>query len=169
MTTATEKMLVRRLRYLWTWELFDSFFLPAVAVFTARIVQKPLGVASVCAMLLVAWLLWQGAAYWWLKLRAIRTHSDIAPRHLGWFSVFKKANWILIGLLPLFVLARLLSGAAFSSGLDVIVSLVFYSLAVLEQVNYYHYQLMYDTAADWQYLKTHKKLKPSKLSQALEK
>lgn len=167
--TSKENPLVKRLRYLWTWELFDSFFLPAVAVFTARIVQNPLGVISVCAMILVAWLLWQGAAYWWLKLRAIRTHSDIAPRYLGWFSVFKKANWVLIGLLPLFVLARLLSGARFSSGLDVVVGLGFYTLAVLEQINYYHYQLMYDTAVDWQYLMTHKKLKPSKLRRDLEK
>lgn len=54
---STQKMLVKRLRYLWTWELFDSFFLPAIAVFTARIVQKPLSVASICAMALVAWLL----------------------------------------------------------------------------------------------------------------
>ena len=169
MSTSTEKMLIKRLRYLWTWELFDSFFLPAIAVFTARIVRRPLGVVSICAMALVAWLLWQGAAYWWLKLQAIRTHSDIAPRYLGWFSAFKKVNWILIGLLPLFVLARLLGGAAFSSGPDVIVSLGFYVLAVLEQINYYHYQLIYDTAADWRYLKTHKKLKPSKLSQDLEK
>ena len=169
MSTSTEKMLVKRLRYLWTWELFDGFFLPTVAVFTARIVRKPLGGVSIYAMALVAWLLWQGAAYWWLKLRAIRTHSDIAPRYMGWFSVLKKANWVLIGLLPLFVLARLLGGAAFSSGLDVIVSLGLYTLAVLEQINYYHYQLMYDNAADWHYLITHKRLKPSKLSQDLEK
>jgi hypothetical protein len=131
--------------------------------------NKSLGVISIAAMVLVAWLLWQGAAYWWLKLRAIRTHSDIAPRYLGWFSIFKTVNWILIGLLPLFVLARLLGGAAFSSGVDVIVSLGFYILAILEQVNYYHYQLMYDMAADWQYLMTHKRLKPSKLSQDLGK
>lgn len=83
--------------------------------------------------------------------------------------MFKKVNWTIIGLWPLFVLARLLGGAPFSSGLDVVVSLGFYILAVLEQINYYHYQLMYDTAADWHYLMTHKKLKPSKLSQDLEK
>jgi hypothetical protein len=34
--------LIKRLRYLWTWELFDSFLLPGMAVFLAWYLERPL-------------------------------------------------------------------------------------------------------------------------------
>jgi hypothetical protein len=54
-------------------------------------------------------------------------------------------------------------GGFFRSSLDVVAGLGLYTLAVLEQINYYHYQLMYDRAADVRYLVAHKRLKCAKL------
>jgi len=162
-----KQKLLNRLRYLWTGELFASFFLPAVVAFEARILDQPMGLLSIYSAALVAWLLWQGAAYWRLKLQAVRRDSAVAARHLRWFAALKRINWALIGLLPVLAATRALAGAGFRSSLDVVAGLGFYTLALLEQVNYYHYQLMYDYAPDWRYLLEHRRLKRSSLSRAL--
>lgn len=162
-----KERLIKRLRYLWTGELFASLFLPAVAALEARLLDQPLGLLSISSAALVAWLLWQGAVYWRLKLRAVRSDSTVARRHLRWFAALKTVNWALIGVLPVLLAAQYLAGAGFRSILDGVAGLGFYILAVLEQVNYYHYQLMYDYPPDWRYLVGQRKLKRSSLSRAL--
>jgi hypothetical protein len=69
-------------------------------------------------------------------------------------------------LLSFSVLAFQASLALFSSGFDFIAGLGLYTLAVLEQINYYHYQLMYDYPPDWRYLIQNKKLRRSSLNRA---
>ena len=161
--------LIKRLRYLWTGELFSAFFLPAVAIFVARMLGQPMSLFAIYGAALVAWLLLQGTAYWLLKLRAVQTNSDIAGKHLRWFAAFKRMNWALIALLPALLAIKALGGTPFRSGIDVVVGLGFYVLAVLEQVNYYHYQLMYDYRSDLRRLRRDKRLKRSSLYRALER
>ncbi len=167
--SARRKTVIKRLRYLWTWELFDSFFLPAVVLFLARTRQKGLGVFALYSTALVTWILWQGVAYWRFKLRAVKTETEIPARALRGFERLRSVNWCLIGLLPLVLIGKGFAGSVFSSGLDLTVGLGFYVLAILEQINYYHYQLMYDCPADWRYLLTHYRLKRSKLYRDLER
>ena len=168
-----KEKLIKRLRYLWTWELFDIFFLPAVVIFSARTLQRSMGLFTIYSAGLVTWILWQGTAYWRLKLHAVQTDSEIEAKPLrrAWsaFAVLKKVNWILIGMLPVLVVGQGLVGTAFHSSFDFIAGLGLYVLAVLEQINYYHYQLMYDYPPDWRYLVEHRKLKRSSLNRALEK
>jgi hypothetical protein len=162
------KKLIKRLRYLWTWELFDSLFLPAIIVLYARYFQEPIGFLAIYSMSLTAWVLWQGAAYWWLTLQALKTNAAIKPAYLRWFARLKKINWILIGVLPILLTGKGLLNTFFRSRLDLIAGLGLYTLAVLEQINYYYYQLMYDQPSDWRYLSKHKKLKKSSLNRALQ-
>jgi hypothetical protein len=162
-----EDRLIRRLRYLWTWELFDSFLLPAMAIFLSRYLERPLGFFSIASAGLVAWILWQGATYWWLKLQAVKSDSEI--QHLRRFETLKRVNWALIGLLPILLMVNGLISSFFRSGLDFVVGLGFYVLAALEQINYYHIQLMYDYPPDWRYLVENKRLKRSSLNRALER
>ncbi|MGD1994523.1 MAG: hypothetical protein PVI59_15115, partial [Anaerolineae bacterium] len=107
--------------------------------------------------------------YWWLKLQAVKSDSEIAAGRLRWFRTLKKINWVLIALLPVLLVVNGLVNTFFRSGLDVIVGLGFYVLAVLEQINYYHYQLMYDYPPDWRVLIEEKKVKRSSLNRALER
>lgn len=162
-----KEKLIKRLRYLWTWEMFDSFFLPAVVIVSAEMTQRSIGLFALYSAGLVAWLLWQGAAYWRLKLRAVRAGSRIAAKHLRRFAALKRLNWALIGALPVLLAVMSLMGAVFSSGFDLVAGLGLYTLAILEQVNYYHYQLMYDYPPDWRYLIENKTLKRSSLNRAL--
>jgi hypothetical protein len=82
--------------------------------------------------------------------------------------VLKKVNWVLIGMLPVLLGGKGLMGTVFSSGFDLVAGLGLYTLAVLEQINYYHYQLMYDYPPDWRYLVENKRLKRSSLNRALQ-
>lgn len=161
--------LIKRLRYLWTGELFASFFLPAMALLIAHMLQRSMRLFAVYSIGLVTWILWQGAAYWWLKLQAVKTDSDIEDKHLHWFAVLKGINWVLIGVLPVLLVIKGRAGTVFSSKLDLTAGLAFYILAVLEQVNYYHYQLMYDYRSDWRFLVQERRLKRSSLDRALER
>jgi hypothetical protein len=161
--------LTKRLRYLWTWELFDSFFIPALALVTARVVQRSIDPFTIYSAGVVTWLLWQGAAYWRLKLRAVQTGSPIRGDQMRWFAVLKKVNWLLLAIGPILLGARLAAGYPFAV-FDAMVGPTLYTLAVLEQINYYYYyQLMYDCPSDWQYLAQHRKLKRSNLSRTLKK
>jgi hypothetical protein len=67
------------------------------------------------------------------------------------------------------VAIKALVSTAFSSRLDLVAGAAFYLLAVLEQVNYYHVQLMYDYPPDWRHLVQEKRLKRSSLSRALDR
>ncbi len=160
--------LVERLRYLWRWELFDSVFLPAVVLFISKTQHKSMGLFTVYSLGLVTCILWQGAAYWWLKLQALQTNTTIRQKYLRWFKGFKKANWVLIGILPVLLAGNSLLGTPLRLSFNVIAGLSFYILAILEQINYYYYQLMYDCPSDWHYLIAHKKLKRSSLNRDLK-
>jgi len=134
-----DERLVRRLRYLWRSELLFS------------------------------WLLWQGAAYWWLKLRAEKTDSQIPEKALRWFAALKHVNWALIGSAPFLLIIQARAGNRFRSTLDAVAGLYFYLTALLEQVNYYHWQLMYDYPPDLRDLLRKRRLKRSSLNRAIQK
>jgi hypothetical protein len=163
--TPRQDRLLKRLRALWTWELFDSFFLPAIVVLSARILRVPLGLFAIYSAALVTWLPWQGATYWWLKLQAVRKGSPIARKQLGWFALLKRTDWALLALPPALLGAKAVAGTAFDSRLDVVAGL--YTLAFPEQINYYHVQLRCDYPPDWRCLIENRKLRQSSLNRAL--
>jgi|GEM_PF-211966 len=162
-----DKRLTRRLRYLWTFELLDSFLFPAFLAWSSWYLQQPVGILAIYSTGLITFLLWQGAAYWWLKLRAHRTGGWIPRRNLAPFRTLRVVNWVLIGLLPVILAIAGGLGLIVRSRLNLVAGAALYVLVVLEQVNYYHYQLMYDYGPDWRYLLKHRRLKGSSLSRAL--
>jgi hypothetical protein len=86
--------LVRRLNLLWTLELFNSFFLPAVVVFAAREMRQPVGLLVIYAVAMMALLLWQGTAWWLTVRRAVRAGPPgrVGARALRRFRVFKRST-----------------------------------------------------------------------------
>jgi hypothetical protein len=159
--------VIHRLRYLWTFELFDSFFLPAVVALSLRWTGRPLGPIFWGGALLCSWLLWQGAAYWYLKLRAVRAREPFPTKLLPVYAALRRVSWALLALAPLAWLATALLGAPPRLGLDGVVGFLLYLLAVLEQINYYHWQLMYDNRADLAYLRGHRRLKRGAIAREL--
>jgi len=159
--------VIGRLRYLWTFELFDSFFLPGITGLALRSAGRRLGPVFWVGALLCSWLLWQGAAYWFAKLRAVRARERLAPGLLAVYAALQRANWALLALAPLAWVGAALLGAPPRLDLGGVVGILLYLLAVLEQINYYHWQLMYDNRADLAYLREHRRLKRGAIAREL--
>jgi hypothetical protein len=92
--------LTGRLRYLWTGELFNIFFLPATVLYIAHTLQQPIGPLILYSVGMVIWILGQGSAYWWLKLQGLKGRSAHQRTHLRWFAVLKKVNGYLLSAGP---------------------------------------------------------------------
>ena len=161
--------LIKRLRYLWSWELFDSFFIPAVVLFYAIFLRQSLGLFTLYSTTIVTLILWQGAAYWRLKLRAVQSDAPIGRAYLRRFARLKRVNWILLVTLPVVLGVEFWAGDGCAFGFNFIAGSSLYVLAFLEQINYYYYQLMYDYGPDWRDLIRRRKLKKSSLRRALER
>ncbi|GEK20350.1 hypothetical protein [Cellulomonas xylanilytica] len=142
MPRTTPRPVRRRLWSLATGELVSIVVLPWVAY---GLIGLPLSPANVLGTALALFVLLQGSVYWLLKLR-----RPAAPRGMQVYAVLRWLNPVLLAVaLPPLVVA-VVNGPAD----EAIAGLVFWVLAVLEHVNYFHTQLMYDNATDLRRLRT---------------
>jgi hypothetical protein len=137
----------RRLRSLAGLELFN---VPLQAAVWFGVVGLPMTAANVVGFALFAVLLVVGAGYWLAKLRQISGPGASLPG-AGVFVVARIAIALLlaVGVLALVGWMVAVPGTGSWPGLG------FGLFAVLEYVNYFHVQLMYDTAEDVRYLRSH--------------
>jgi hypothetical protein len=91
------------------------------------------------------------------------------PAHvLRSFRSWRRINWFLIGSFPpVVMIGTQLTNQPLVSP-DTIFGLLILVGAVLEQINYYYFQLMYDSAYDLAYLKAHRRLRRASIAQALD-
>ncbi|MER5419055.1 hypothetical protein [Streptosporangium roseum] len=136
----------RRLRSLVWLELLN---IPLQAVVWFGVVGFPVTVGNGVGFALFALLLLEGAGYWSAKLRQIATRNRSLPG-TGAFVVARRGNVVVLVAGLLFIVWAVVTdpGAGSWPGLG------FGLFAVLEHVNYFHVQLMYDTAEDLRYLRS---------------
>lgn len=129
--------------------MLELLNVPLQAVIWFGVVGVPVTVINVVGFALLALLLVEGAGYWAAKLRQV-TRPGSRLHGAGAFAVARRVNPVLLagGLL--------LTGWAGAAvpGTRTWPGLVFATVAMLEHINYFHVQLMYDTAADLRYLRT---------------
>lgn len=132
----------------------------------------PATVANLGGALAVAVTLLVGGAYWWAKLRQLRSGAEL-PEGMGFFAAARLPCWVLVvGALVLAVGAGLagptlppgfggdrLTGWLPGAGLA--------AFGVLEQINYFHVQLGHDNRYDLQRL-FRSGLRRSKLARDLD-
>jgi len=153
--------LIKRLRSLRNLEFFNIFFLPGCLyiVLSARDITnwQPYAVS----MALICVLLIQGTVYWHLKLQSIYKQTPMESGVCRIFAFLNKFNPVLFIIYPLlYFLGKVVPGMDFQVSFWPNVLFVF---AILEYVNYYHYQLSHDNKNDLLYLLRHKKLRRSSL------
>ena len=109
------------------------------------------------ALAVVSFILLQGAVYWHLKSTALRERLPLPSSFFFAYGFFRAANWLLIAAIAALAATRnaLPADLLWTAGL-----LVF---AVLEQINYYYYQLMYDTGAALSYVRRNGRLRKAAL------
>jgi hypothetical protein len=153
--------LTNRLRYLRSREALAAVVLPAVIVWkwwgNGGEIAWGMRIATLG---LLVFILVQGTLYWHLKLRAITGQAALPANFYRVFHGFKWAN--LIAIVSMLVVLLLLPPTSLSDA-DMQWSIGLLLGAVLEQINYYHYQLMYDTRAAFDHLRRHGRLRKAAL------
>lgn len=137
----------RRLRSLALLELFN---IPFQAWVWFGKVGFPPTAANAVGFALFSLLLVQGAGYWLAKLRTVATPGTPLPG-VRFFAAARVLN------VPVLLAGVLFAAGAVSGdpGSATIPGLAFALFAVLEHVNYFHTQLMYDNREDLRYLRRH--------------
>ena len=157
--------IIRRLRYLRNWEFFNIFLLPALLLTRLR---TPNWQPYAYSMFVLCAILAQGAFYWHLKLQSVYKNTSDLPSYFMWtFSNFKRINIVLLFMYPIFMIIN-----SFTSLIPFQTSFwsnALFAFAILEQINYYHYQLSHDNLNDLQFLIKHKKIRKSPLCVDLQR
>lgn len=138
---------VRRLRSLAVLELLN---IPLQAVIWFGWVGFPPTAANLVGFALFALLLLEGAAYWSAKLHQLAVRGRFLPGGEG-FVLARGLNVAVLAAGLLFVGWAVVTDPGMGSW----PGLGFGLFAVLEHVNYFHVQLMYDNAADLRHLRLH--------------
>ena len=139
-----------RLKYLRSREALAAILLPAVIIWRWWDTGGDLAwTLRLTALALLAIILVQGTLYWHLKLRSLEAQAPLPSYFYGLFTSFKWANAMAIGAL---LAALLLADRQTLSEADIGWTVGLIAGAVLEQINYFHYQLMYDTRASFNHL-----------------
>lgn len=161
--------LAKRYRYLWTGEAVSAtLFIILLVASAVREGAWINWIARAYSVGVVVWILMQAVVFWRWKLRLLRQRQRTLPAQVvRRLRRFKHLNWILIGAFPLVVFAEwLLSGGRVSQA-DVGLGTLFLVGAILEQINYYYHQLMYDSRYDWRYLMLHRRLRIGSIAKVL--
>ena len=159
--------LPARMKYLRNAEAFCCFALPAIFCFDWQRSAAPVawGMRG-AALVLVSYILLQGVLYWHLKLQSVVQRQPLPAYFQPLYRFFKYSNCLIIGAAAAFIAP--MAGAS-ASAADLAWSYGLLALAALEQINYYHYQLMYDTRAAFAYLRRNGRLRKAALGLDLKR
>lgn len=152
--------LIVRLRQLYIVEFINVFWLPLAFWIMGRVNNQSFGMNSIIAMIFSGILLIEGSYFWFSISRQLRLKGQY--NFIKTFKVLEKLNFSFFILTVITITFN-----PFSGTFDKIVTTIFTLLAVLEHVNYFEIQLMYDNENDKKYLQLHKRLKVSKLKKIM--
>ena len=152
----------RRIKRLFILEFFNAFWLPLIFCFFSFRINESIGLNSIIAMTLNGIILLEGSFIW----LSINRRLNYNP-HIKFKKYFNKVRVIDIILITMSFFTILL--IPFEGSLDKFGAYTFFTLAVLEFINYFEYQLMYDNKNDLRYLTIYKKLKTSKLKSYIDR
>lgn len=165
------EQLAKRYHYLMTGEAFNVLLFPALYFWWVRNdnwawegwVLRGYGVLAIVIILA------QGTYLWWYKLQTLnRGQSVIEPWMARLLVRFRVFNWgMLLFYLPFIGIINILNGTVGRA--DLLYGTLLVGFALLEQINYYYLQLMYDNRADVAYLMTHKRLKQGFVARELSR
>lgn len=166
-----KEKLARRYRSLWTGEAVSSaLFISLFLYFAARNGQWSHWILRGYSLAVVVFILIQAISWWRWKLHLLAQGArDMPPHVVARFRRLRTLNWLLIAAFALVFLLRLWLTGRGASGPDFWVGLLILGGAVLEQINYYHYQLMYDNPYDWNHLRTQRSLRRGSIAKVLER
>lgn len=155
-----------RMKYLRNAETFCAVFLPLLFWNDWRGSDGPVAWdLRIAATALMSYILLQGALYWHLKLRGFTRHRPLPAWFTPLYQGFKYSNVIAMAAM----LAWLAHRAVAVTSADLWWAACVLALVAAEQINYFHYQLMYDTRAAFAYLRRNGRLRQAALALDLKR
>ena len=174
MGDAMKRLVAERLAYLYRGELFTVVTILPLSWVGNRVFPR-LQLFELSAfwmsLFLFELLLIQGAWYWYSKSRRLKKEGTSATP----VPVVRRLRHCRVINLALIVLTACAFGIdwmRFRSELPVSgtqLALLLYVFAILEYINYFHIQLMYDNRSDVQYLIRNRRLKRSALNKDMQR
>jgi len=119
-----------------------------------------IGSNSIFAIVLTGVLFSEGGLFWMTLYKGFE--NKYQTNSITVFQVLKRVNIILFAIVGLYIFVNPFSGIA-----DRIVTFFFYSLAVLEHIHYFEFQLMYTSLSDFQFVINQRQLKKSRIKKWL--
>lgn len=164
-----KQALVRRYRYLWTGELVAAAaFLLLFLIYVPLEQPWPSWILRVYGLAILLFLLGQGA-FWWrgllLDIQAHRRNPTLATLRV--FERLRRINWVAIAGFPLLAVWRATASEPTSTA-DLGWGIALATAALIEQINYYHYQLSYGYGQDLWYLRRHRRLRRGNIARHLD-
>lgn len=160
---------MRRYRSLWTGEAISSaLFTFLFFYFALRHGQWQTWVLRGYSLAVVLSILLQGVSWWRWKQYILAQGTRTMPAHIvDRFRRLRTLNWLLIAGYPLAVLVKVWISGETAFSRDFWFGLLILGGAVLEQINYYYVQLMYDNPYDWNYLRSQRRLRRGTIAKVL--
>lgn len=146
--------LINRFRYLWIWELINALIVfPGLLFVLGR--NIPIGLSALLATGTVCILLVIGSIFAFTKYRDLKNGTQNISEYE---RAFRRLRWMIpLWLLVVAVIIYLQFRVAVME--EILLSGLLYGLAILEYINYFQFQLMYDNGNDLKYLVSHRRLK----------
>ncbi len=85
----------------------------------------------------------EGSFYWRNKLRMVRRKKVLSNFEIG--RIYNKLRWINVILLTAYLLIIIMAFLEKEGLSGIIVGILLYFMAVIEQINYFHIRLSYET------------------------
>ncbi len=145
-----KRPIEKELKFLADFELYGVLMFAGMYFATKFIVDMDFGKnafqlnwISFYPLLVFSVIVIEGSFYWRNKLRMVRGKTALSSFEIG--RIYSKLRWIniilLAAYLPIMILAVLEKEALFG----IIVGILLYFMAVIEQINYFHIRLSYET------------------------
>ncbi len=148
-----------RMKYLRRGEAIGAIVLPLVCVFKwSRSDEAVAWDLRGAALILVSFILLQGTLYWHLKMRSLDQRQPLPDYFSSLFRSFQVVNMLAIAAM---LVALLRTGAGHE---DMVWASWLMVLVVLEQINYFHYQLMYDARGAFAWVWRNRRLRKAALA-----
>jgi hypothetical protein len=136
--------------------LFSVAALPVLALYWSSGRSDVDWVVRVPAAIAVCYILAQGSLYWALKYRQFQQGKELPAWFFRVYYFLRLSNAFVLCLVALAIAHAWWRGSNFN---DLVWAAGLAAFAVLEHINYYYRQLMYDTASALNRLRKVKKLR----------
>ncbi len=152
--------LIKRFRYLWVFEVLNAVVVfPGFVLLVTRNARSEIGAFALLMTALVSFLLLVGAGFTFLKYQDLRHETHRLTRFEALFRLLRRVVPLLLVVGGVLFVAELLTLGTSYRFLGLMLGTFMLIMAVLEYINYFHLQLMYDNRRDLAYLLTKRKLK----------